>query len=43
MSGYVDDAEIQAMRRSPMYMSGYVEHLDNVLKAIGEKVLEGVG
>ncbi len=43
VSGYFDFAEIQAMRHNPMYMSDYVEHLDNVLKATGEKVLEGVG
>ena len=43
VSGYFDFAEIQAMRHNPMYMSDYVEHLDNVLKATGEKVLEGAG
>ena len=43
VSGYFDFAEIQAMRHNPMYMSDYVEHLDNVLKAAGEKVLEGAG
>ena len=43
VSGYFDFAEIQAMRRNPMYMSDYAEHLDNVLKATGENVLEGVG
>lgn len=43
VSGYFDFAEIQAMRHNPMYMSGYVEHLDNVLKATGEKLLEGAG
>ena len=32
VSGYFDFAEIQAMRHNPMYMSDYVEHLDNVLK-----------
>lgn len=42
-SGYFDFAEIQAMRHNPMYMSDYVEHLDNVLKATGEKLLEGAG
>ena len=30
VSGYFDFAEIQAMRHHPMYMSDYVEHLDNV-------------
>lgn len=43
VSGYFDFAEIQAMRRNPMYMSDYVEHLDNILRATGENVLEGVG
>ncbi len=43
VSGYFDFAEIQAMRHNPMYMSDYVEHLDNILMATGEKVLEGVG
>lgn len=43
VSGYFDFAEIQAMRHNPMYMSDYVEHLDNVLKATGENVLDGSG
>ena len=43
VSGNFDFAEIQAMRHNPMYMSDYVEHLDNVLKATGEKLLEGTG
>ena len=43
VSGYFDFAEIQAMRRNPMYMSDYIEHLDNVLKATGEQLLEGAG
>jgi len=43
VSGYFDFAEIQAMRHHPMYMSDYVEHLDNILKATGEKVLDGAG
>jgi len=43
VSGYFDFAEIQAMRHNPMYMSDYVEHLDNVLKATGENVLDGAG
>ena len=43
VSGYFDFAEIQAMRHNPMYMSDYVEHLDNVLKATGEKLLESGG
>ena len=43
VSGYFDFAEIQAMRHNPMYMIDYVEHLDNVLKTTGEKVLQGAG
>ena len=43
VSGYFDFAEIQAMRHNPMYMSDYVEHLDNVLKTTGEKLLQEAG
>lgn len=43
VSGYFDFAEIQAIRHNPMYMSDYVEHLDNVLKTTGEKLLQGAG
>lgn len=43
VSGYFDFAEIQAMRRRMMYMSDYVEHLDNILKTTGENVLVGAG
>lgn len=43
VSGYFDFAEIQAMRHSPMYISDYVEHLDNILKTTNERVLQGAG
>lgn len=43
VSGYFDFAEVQAMRRNPMHMSDYVEHLDNVLKSTGEQLLTGAG
>ena len=43
VSGYFDFAEVQAMRHNPMYMSDYVEHLDNVLKSTGGKVLTSAG
>ena len=43
VSGYFDFAEIQAMRHNPMYMSDYVEHLDNLLKATGENLLSDAG
>lgn len=42
-SGYFDFAEVQAMRRNPMHMSDYVEHLDSVLKSTGEQLLTGAG
>ena len=31
------------MRHNPMYMSDYVEHLDNVLRTTGEKLFDGAG
>lgn len=43
VSGYFDFAEIQAMRHNPMHMSDYVEHLDGLLRATGEQLLEGAG
>ena len=43
VSGYFDLAEINAIEHKPMYMSDYVEHLDNVLKATGENVLDSAG
>ena len=43
VSGYFDFAEVQAIRHNPMYMSDYVEHLDNVLQTTGEKLLIGSG
>jgi hypothetical protein len=43
VSGYFDFAEVQAIRHNPMYMSDYIEHLDRVLSATGEKQLDGAG
>jgi hypothetical protein len=43
VSGYFDFAEIQAMKRKPMYMSNYIKQLDNILSATGEKLLSGAG
>ncbi len=43
VSGYFDFAEIQAMKHNPMHMSDYIEHLDKVLSATGEKLLDGAG
>ena len=43
VSGYFDFAEIQAMRKNPMYMSDYITHLDSILSSTGEKLLDGSG
>ena len=41
VSGYFDFAEIQAMKRRPMYMSDYIQQLDNILSSTGEQLLSG--
>lgn len=43
VSGYFDFAEIQAIRRRPLYMSDYVQQLDNILSSTGETLLKGAG
>lgn len=43
VSGYFDFAEIQAMRKNPMYMKDYIQHLDAVLSSTGEKLLMDSG
>lgn len=43
VSGYFDFAEVQAMNHQPMRMVDYVEHLDRVLAATGQQVLDGPG
>ena len=43
VSGYFEIAEMQAMKHKPMYMSDYVETLDNILKSTGEEVLKDAG
>lgn len=43
VSGYFDFAEVQAMNHNPMHMADYVEHLDRVLSATGQQVLNGPG
>lgn len=43
VSGYFDFAEVQAIRHRPMYMSDYVEQLDNILRATGEELLTHAG
>jgi len=43
VSGYFDFAEIQAMKRRPMYMQDYINQLDNILSSTGEKKLQNAG
>ena len=43
VSGYFDFAEVQAMRRNPMYMKDYIKHLDAILSATGEALLSDSG
>ncbi len=43
VSGYFDFAEIQAMKRKPMFMTGYIKQLDSILSATGEKILLNAG
>lgn len=43
VSGYFDFAEIQAERHNPMRMKDYIEHLDKILSATGEKLLKDAG
>lgn len=43
VSGYFDFAEIQAMKRRPMYMSDYVHQLNTILSSTGEALLNGAG
>lgn len=43
VSGYFDFAETQAKKHRPMYMADYVEHLDRILSANGDPLLQGAG
>ncbi len=43
VSGYFDFAEIQAMRKRPMYMNDYISQLDNILSSTGENLLSDAG
>jgi hypothetical protein len=43
VSGYFDFAEIQAIRRKPMYMKDYIKQLDSILASAGEKLLHDTG
>ncbi len=43
VSGYFDFAEIQAMKHNQMRMVDYINHLDAILSATGEPLLQGAG
>ncbi len=43
VSGYFDFAEIQAMKHKQMTMRDYINHLDLILSATGEKTLSDAG
>lgn len=43
VSGYFDFAEIQAMRKNPMYMKDYIKHLDSILASTGAELLLDAG
>ncbi len=43
VSGYLDFAERQAGRQIPMKMQDWAEHLDNILLATGEEILQNAG
>lgn len=43
VSGYLDFAERQAERHQPMTMVDWVKHLDKILIATGEELLQGAG
>ncbi|GHT31206.1 toxin Fic [Bacteroidia bacterium] len=43
VSGYFDFAEVQALKRRPMYMQDYINQLDNILTSTGEATLQNAG
>ncbi len=43
VSGYFDFAEIQALRRKPMYMEDYIRQLDSLLASTEGKLLSDAG
>ncbi len=43
VSGYFDFAEVYAKRHEHLYMRDYIEHLDKILSATGEQLLQGAG
>jgi hypothetical protein len=43
VSGYFDFAEIQAIKRKPMYMNDYISQLDAILSSTGNELLFNAG
>jgi hypothetical protein len=43
VTGYLDLAEIQALNRKPMYMSSWIEKLDEFIKITGNEILQHSG
>ena len=43
VSGYLDFAERQAEREKAMTMADWIKHVDNILQATGEDILENAG
>lgn len=43
VSAYLDLAELQAMRKTPMYMKDWISRLDDFLRMTGNEVLENAG
>jgi hypothetical protein len=43
VSGFFDFAEIQAIKRKPMYMTDYIRQLDSILASTGEDILQHAG
>ena len=43
VSGYFDFAEIQAIKKTPMYMRDYIEQLDKIIASTGNELLKNAG
>ena len=43
VTAYLEIAEIQALNRTPMYMTDWIEQLDNFLKMTGKEILQHSG
>lgn len=43
VTAYIEVAEIQAMNKTPMYMSDWITRLDDFLKMTGKEILEHAG